>query len=206
MDGGVCWVGLCCQHSPSRTWMSGSFESVRWNACVHRLDLSLYSHRKEFWGNSQNPCVFHSKKNIPSTGKKILLRGGLIPHHCIKQCSKPNTLPTSYFGPLTLIPSIQCWVCYTKTVSFHSFTFLSISSRSHIQFFSSVKNSVLCCLHPVLPWTTSSIFKIWCSSLHLRKRMELSRTNFTKPLPFSVSVSTASKYSQTHWVLLSFGW
>ena len=35
----------------SRTWMSGSFESVRWNACVHRLDLGLYSHPKEFWGN-----------------------------------------------------------------------------------------------------------------------------------------------------------
>ena len=31
--------------------MSGSFESVRWNACVHRLDLGLYSYPKEFWGN-----------------------------------------------------------------------------------------------------------------------------------------------------------
>ena len=30
--------------------MSGSFESVQWNACVHRLDLSLYSHPKEFGG------------------------------------------------------------------------------------------------------------------------------------------------------------
>ena len=29
---------------PSRTWVSGSFESVRWNACVYRPDLSLYSH------------------------------------------------------------------------------------------------------------------------------------------------------------------
>ena len=29
--------------------MSGSFESVRWNACVHRLDLGLYSHPKEFF-------------------------------------------------------------------------------------------------------------------------------------------------------------
>ena len=27
--------------------MSGSFESVRWNARVHRLDLGLYSHPKE---------------------------------------------------------------------------------------------------------------------------------------------------------------
>ena len=31
--------------------MSGSFESVRWNACVHRVDLGLYSHPKEFLGN-----------------------------------------------------------------------------------------------------------------------------------------------------------
>ena len=26
---------------PSRTQMSESFESVRWNVCVHRLDLGL---------------------------------------------------------------------------------------------------------------------------------------------------------------------
>ena len=31
--------------------MSGSFESMRWTACVHRLDLGLYSHLKELgWG------------------------------------------------------------------------------------------------------------------------------------------------------------
>ena len=30
--------------------MSGSFESVQWNACVHRLDLSLFSYPKEFLG------------------------------------------------------------------------------------------------------------------------------------------------------------
>ena len=42
---------------PSRTWTSGSFESVRWNACVHRLDLGFYSCPKEFWGEwSLNPC------------------------------------------------------------------------------------------------------------------------------------------------------
>ena len=27
----------------SRTWTSWSFESMRWNACVHRLDLGVYS-------------------------------------------------------------------------------------------------------------------------------------------------------------------
>ena len=53
---------------PSRTWTSGSFESVRWNACVHRLDFGLYSHPKEFWGNGVGTHV-NSKGKIPSTGK-----------------------------------------------------------------------------------------------------------------------------------------
>ena len=53
---------------PSRTWTSGSFESVRWNACVHRLGLGLYSHSKEFWGEWVWTHV-NSKGKIPFTGK-----------------------------------------------------------------------------------------------------------------------------------------
>ena len=37
--------------------MSGSFESVRWNACVHRLDLGLYSHLKEVFGMESEPML-----------------------------------------------------------------------------------------------------------------------------------------------------
>ena len=47
--------------------MSGSFESVQWNACVHRLDLGLNSHQKEFLGNGVR-THFNSKGKIPSTG------------------------------------------------------------------------------------------------------------------------------------------
>ena len=50
---------------PSRTWMSGSLESVRWIACVHGLDLGLYSHLKEFWGNGVQTHV-NSKGKISS--------------------------------------------------------------------------------------------------------------------------------------------
>ena len=39
---------------PPRTWMSRSFESMQWNARVHRLDCALYSHVKEFLGNHVN--------------------------------------------------------------------------------------------------------------------------------------------------------
>ena len=55
---------------PSRTWMSGSFESVRWNACVHRLDLHLYSHQKQFLGNGVRTLV-NSKGKITTKGKKF---------------------------------------------------------------------------------------------------------------------------------------
>ena len=50
---------------PSRTWMSGSFEPKRWNACVHRQDLGLYSHLKEFWGNGVRAHV-NSKRKSPT--------------------------------------------------------------------------------------------------------------------------------------------
>ena len=62
---------------PSRTRMSGSFESMQWNACVHRLDLSLYSHPKELQGNGVR-THFNSKRKILSS-RKILLIGGSNP-------------------------------------------------------------------------------------------------------------------------------
>ena len=92
--------------------MSGSFESLRWNACVHRLHLGLYSHPKEFGGNGVRTHV-KSKGEIPSTGgkkkKKKKLRGGSKPRRCIKQDSEPNTLPMSYSGPNLL--SVPCHLC-----------------------------------------------------------------------------------------------
>ena len=47
--------------------MSGSFESVQWNAFVHRLDLGFNSDQKGFWGNGVRTHV-NSKGKIPSTG------------------------------------------------------------------------------------------------------------------------------------------
>ena len=87
--------------------MSGSFESVRWNACVHRLDLGSYFHRKEFWrgvggggggGGMESEPMLTPREKIPPTGK-ILPRGGSNPRRCIKQDSEPNTLRTSYSSP-----------------------------------------------------------------------------------------------------------
>ena len=48
--------------------MSGSLESVRWNACEHRLDLGLRSDRKEFGENGVRTHVDSKGKKIPFTG------------------------------------------------------------------------------------------------------------------------------------------
>ena len=73
---------------PSRTWMLGSFQSVRWNACVNRLDFGLYSHPKEFWGmESKLTLTTREKSPLPN------------PWHCITQNSKPNTLSTELSRP-----------------------------------------------------------------------------------------------------------
>ena len=62
------WCVFVAGIHPSRTRTSGSFESVRWNACMHRLDLGLYSYPKDFWGNEVRTHV-NSKGKITSTGK-----------------------------------------------------------------------------------------------------------------------------------------
>ena len=77
--------------------MSGSFESVRWNACVQRLDLGLYSHPKEFLGNGVEAML--TPREISPLPENILLRGESNLPRCVEQDSKPNTLPTSYSGP-----------------------------------------------------------------------------------------------------------
>ena len=52
--------------------MSGSFESVRWNTCAHRLDLGLYSHPKEFWGTESEAMLTPREKSpLPEAQRTI---------------------------------------------------------------------------------------------------------------------------------------
>ena len=101
---GTYWVCFVAGVHPSRTWMSGSFESVWWNACVHRLDLGLYSHPEEFWGNGFRTHV-NSKGKIPSTGSSMEDRTQntascrtASPTHCQLRCSSPKL-------------NIKMWIC-----------------------------------------------------------------------------------------------
>ena len=77
--------------------MSGSFESVRWNACVQTRPRFIFS--SEVWGNGVRTHVNSKGKNPLYRG----LRGGSNPHRCVTQDSEPNTLPTELFRPLDIV-------------------------------------------------------------------------------------------------------
>ena len=101
------WVFVAGIH-PSRTCMSGSFESMQWNACVHRLDFSLYSHPKEFWGNGVRTYV-NSKGKIHSTGSLEKNQTG-VAASC--KTARPTHYLVSYSSPrcdlkITLTASSQ---------------------------------------------------------------------------------------------------
>ena len=91
---------------PSRTWMSGSFEFVRWNACVHRLDLGLYSHPKEFGGGIESESMLTPRENSlcrkNSPQRRIepmmLHQAGQRAQHTTNELFQPPKSP-SYFDP-----------------------------------------------------------------------------------------------------------
>ena len=78
--------------------MSGSFESMWWNACVHRLDLGLYSHPKESGGNGARNHV-NSKGKIPSTGGSEEVRTCNTVSH---RTASPTHYRLRYSGPCKL--------------------------------------------------------------------------------------------------------
>ena len=88
----------------SRTWMSGSFESMRWNAWVHRLD-PVYTERVLGEWN-QNLCQHQGKYALYRR-----LRGGWKPRHC--RTASPTHCRSSYSGPYQPEWSgavIVCWL------------------------------------------------------------------------------------------------
>ena len=75
--------------------MSGSFQFVRSNPCVHRLDLGLYSHQKEFWGNGVRSHV-NSKGKIPSTESSEEVQ---TYNAASRRTASPTHYQLSYSGP-----------------------------------------------------------------------------------------------------------
>ena len=78
--------------------MSGSFESVRWNACVRRLDLGLYSRPDEVLGNGIRTHV-NSKGKIPSTRNNFSSEEDRTQDAASSRTASPTHYPLSYSGP-----------------------------------------------------------------------------------------------------------
>ena len=94
MDG-AWWVCFCCRHSPVQDMNVKIFWVHAMECICAKTRLWFIVSSERIFGEwSQNP--FYSKDKIPSTSStgKILLRGGSKQSRCIKQDSKPNTLPT----------------------------------------------------------------------------------------------------------------
>ena len=84
---------FCCCHSTVWDMSLRIFESVRWNAYLHRPDFGIYSHWK---GCLRNGVRTHTnyKENTP------LYRGRSHQRRCITHDSQPNTLPTELYPSL----------------------------------------------------------------------------------------------------------
>ena len=68
--------------------------------CAQTRPPFILSAKGGVWGNRvRTPVNSNSKGKLPSTRKKILLRGGSNPQHCTKKDSEPNILPTELSQP-----------------------------------------------------------------------------------------------------------
>ena len=83
--------------------MSGSFQSVLWNACVHRLDIGLYSHLKEFLGNGVRTHVDSKGKN-PRCWKNSP-QGKIIPTMLHQAGQRAQHTTNELFWPILLVDS-----------------------------------------------------------------------------------------------------
>ena len=74
--------------------MSGSLESVRRNACVHRLDLGLYSNLKESLRMESEPMLTPREKSpVPEAESRIASESAS--HRTVS----PKYYQLSYSGP-----------------------------------------------------------------------------------------------------------
>ena len=108
----------------SRTWISGSLECVQWNASVHKLDLGLYSHPKECWGNGvrthinsngTNP-LYHENSTQRRIEPTTLHPAGQWAQHTINELFLPQHQPTRLEDLQHHLPSVY-WSRSAETSS-----------------------------------------------------------------------------------------
>ena len=140
---------------PSRTWASGSFRVHAMKCmCAHtRPQFILSSERCSLGMGSEPMLTPREKLPLPEI---ILLRGGLNPRRCIKQDSKPNTLPNELFWPLffsfNLDSKLFSCVSITRFKLNFTLSFVTVLSKQ-------TKELIF---YPIFFSTAQEISKIFC--------------------------------------------
>ena len=88
---------------PSRAWMTGSFESVRWDECAHRLDLGLYSHLRVLGGMESQPMFTPREKYPPPVAQRSV---DLVTQHHAGRRAQHTTV---WFIPAPGITRLIWW-------------------------------------------------------------------------------------------------
>ena len=131
--------------------MLGSLEFVRWNACVHRLDLCLYSHPKEFFGGvgrgregrggrpmESEPIVTPREKS-PLPEKKCpqrriepptLHQAGQRAQHITNELFRPRDLGLNPAFPVRLLPGRVIPVTFTLVLQWQPCQALGVSGSA----------------------------------------------------------------------------
>ena len=126
----MCWRRFAAQ----RHFTVQTFECMQWNACVHRLELGLYSCLKEFYNNNNNnnDCIsialFHVKHaqlrcTVPMnnthththTHTHTEFWGNRVRNHVNSKGKKPSTIDSDAASHRTANPT-HCWQHYSSPV------------------------------------------------------------------------------------------
>ena len=92
--------------------------TVQWNACVHRLDLGLYSHLKELFGNRVRIHVNSKGKSpLPVAQRRI---GSVTLYHPGLQAQHTTHTATPDWGWFTLCVSVYLGARYTHIAGYIS--------------------------------------------------------------------------------------
>ena len=90
-------IFAACIHL-SRTWMSGSFESVRWNASAQTRPRSIHSSENNFGGMEPDPMLTLKEKSI-LPGKKSFSEEDRTHDAASRRTASPTHYQPSYSGP-----------------------------------------------------------------------------------------------------------
>ena len=95
---GWCVLGVfVAGNHPSKTWISGSFESELECMCAQTRPRFILSSKRVFWGGMESETMLTPRENFPLPEAQRKFE----PWCCITQDSEPNTLPSELFRPCT---------------------------------------------------------------------------------------------------------